>query len=221
LLKFITRMIPLLVLLLLAVVEKAGAQGASVYFGAGSATNSATSDPTCPAPHELFDFVTMNCEPSPTMGGAFGVFGSDFMILPHLGFNFQYSFRFSQANYLPAGGLKARPSFYDFNAVFEPISGDSRVVPVLEGGIGGARLSLYFNQQSCATPSICQNFSQPVGAANHFQVHGAFGIKLYVTPGVFIKPQFDARWIDHWNQQYGNNFVPEYTMSIGYTFGRH
>ncbi len=87
------------------------------------------------------------CVPAASMGGVFGVFGADFMIKPHLGINGEYSFRFAQANYLPNDGLNVRPAFYDFNAVYQPTSGDKRIVPVLEGGIGGAKLSFYITQQ--------------------------------------------------------------------------
>lgn len=219
--KLTIRIIPILAFLLLTGTQKASAQGFSAYFGAGTANDEPTSDPACPAPRQLTDGVTGNCEDSAPMGGPFGVFGADFMVTPHIGVNGEYSFHFAQARYLPIGGLTTRPEFYDFNAVFEPISGDSRVVPVVEAGIGGARLPIYFNASQCVTPSVCQTFTQTIASANHFQVHGAFGIKLYVTPTVFLKPQFDARWIDHWNQQYGNTFVPEYSMAIGVTFGRH
>jgi hypothetical protein len=211
--KFTIRVIPLLVLLLLAGVKQASAQGVSAYFGLGSAIDSKGTSPGC-SPQFILDNVTGNCEPAQTMGGAFGVFGADFMIKPHLGVNGEYSFRFAQASYLPAGGLTIRPAFYDFNAVYQPTSGDKRIVPVLEGGIGGAKLSLYFNQQRCA------NFSQVVATANHFQLHGAFGVKLYVKSDMFIKPQVDLHWVDNLNQQYGRNLVPQYTVSIGYTFGR-
>ena len=189
-----------------------------MYFGLGSATDSAATSSGCAA-KQVFDDATSTCEPGPTMGGVFGVFGTDFMIKPHFGINGEYSFRFAQADYLPAAALKVRPTFYDFNAIYQPTSGDKRVVPVLEGGLGGAKLSLYFNQQGCVT-SICQNSSQIVATANHFQLHGAVGVKLYVKSDIFIKPQFDIRWVDRMNQQYGRNFVPEYTISIGYTFGR-
>jgi hypothetical protein len=207
-----------LVLFLFAGAQLASAQGVSAYFGLGTATNSATTSPGCGA-KQIFDDVTGFCEPGPTMGGAFGVFGADFMIKPHFGVNGEYSFRFGQADYLPAAALKVRPTFYDFNAVFQPLAGESRIVPVIEGGVGGAKLSLYFNQQGCVT-SICQNSSQVVATANHFQLHGAVGVKLYVKGGIFVKPQFDARWVHNLDQQYGRNFVPEYTVAIGYTFGR-
>jgi hypothetical protein len=219
LLKVTIRMIPVLILFLLAGSKQASAQGVSAYFGVGSATDTATTSPGC-SPKFILDEVTGNCEAAHAMGGAFGVFGADFMIRPHFGINGEYSARFAQAAYLPDAGLNARPAFYDFNAVYQPTSGDSRIVPVLEGGIGGAKLSLYFNQQACATSSICTNSSQVVATANHFQVHGAVGVKLYFKSDLFIKPQFDIRWIDHFNQQYGRSVVPEYTISVGYTFGR-
>ena len=218
-LKPIFRTVAFLVFVMLASASVASAQGVSAYFGLGTATNSAGTDAGCPS-KQLFDNVTGNCERAPTMGGVFGVFGADFMIFPHFGVNAQYAFRFAQADYLPQGGLNVRPGFYDFNAVFQPGPSDSRIVPVIEGGVGGAKLALYFNQQECAVPSICSNFSQQVATANHFQLHGAVGVKLYVKSDIFIKPQFDAHWVRNLNQQYGRNFVPMYSVAVGYTFGR-
>lgn len=207
------------------------AQGVSPYFGIGSArapagTSVNTIDPmtgltvTCP-PKNLFDEITGNCEPGPTIGGVFGVFGADFMIKPHLGFNGEYAFRFSQADYLPAAALKFRPEFYDFNAVYEPVLGEKRIVPLLNGGIGGVRLTLY-QAQTVSVTGITTNFSFPVGLnANHFQLHAAVGVKLYITPHIFVKPQFDFHYVIHLTDQFGRNWVPQYTASVGYTFGEH
>ncbi len=219
-LRFTIRAFPLLLLIFpfLAKGAPANAQGLSTYFGMGSAIDGAATSPGC-APKFILDGVTSNCEPAPKMGGAFGVLGADVMLNPHLGFNGEYAFRFKQASYLPMGGLNARPTFYDFNAIYQPLSVGKRVVPVLEGGIGGAKVSLYFNQQFCATTNICSNQSGFFASANHFQVHGAFGLKLYVTSNVFIKPQFDAHWVHNLSQDYGSDFVPRYTISIGYTLG--
>ncbi len=218
-LKFTIRTIAVFVLLILAGVNQAKAQGVSAYFGVGSANDGAGTSPGC-ASKQVFDEVTLACEPGPTIGGAFGVIGADFMIRPHLGVNAEYSFRFAQANYLPGAGLNARPSFYDFNAVYQPTTGERRIVPVVEGGIGGSRLSLYFNQSACIT-QICQNSSQVVATSNHFQLHAAVGVKLYVKSDIFIKPQFDLHWVHNLDQQYGSDFVPQYTIAVGYTFGRH
>ena len=152
------------------------------------------------------------------MGGVFGVVGADFMFRPHFGVNAEYNFRFAQANYLPAAGLNVRPGFYDFNAIYQPTSGSQRVVPIVEGGIGGAKLSFYA-MQSCLPPLSCTQ-SQFYTSTNHFQVHGAVGVKLYVKSDIFIKPQFDIRWVDGLDQQYSRTVVPGFTISIGYTFGR-
>jgi len=218
----------LLSTLLLGTVNFTHAQGVSPYFGLGSANDSAgtsinTVDPvtgdvvTC-APGNLFDSLTGNCEAGPTIGGVFGVFGVDFMFKPHFGVNGEYAFRFAQANYLPDAGLKFRPGFYDFNAIYEPVSG-KRIVPIIEGGIGGARIALY-ETQTVSVTGITNTFSIPAGLnANHFQVHGAVGVKLYIKPSLFIKPQFDIHYVTHLTDQFGRDWVPEYTVAVGYTFG--
>jgi hypothetical protein len=207
----------LLSTLLLGTLNFARAQGVSPYFGMGSANDSAGTSAGCPA-GQLFDDITAFCEPGPTIGGLFGVFGVDFMFRPHFGVNGEYAFRFAQANYLPLAGLKFRPGFYDFNAVYEPISG-KRIVPVMVGGIGGARVALYIAQTVSVT-GITSTFTYPAGLnANHFQVHGGLGVKLYVKPSLFIKPQFDIHYVTHLTDQFGRDWVPEYTVSVGYTFG--
>ena len=221
--KLTIRIVPVLIILLLAGASQANAQGVSAYFGVGSAwdsvgtTNNSTA--VCPT-GQLYDDFTAACENGPTIGGAFGVFGADFMIKPHFGVNAEYSFRFAQAPFLPDAGLNMRPAFYDFNAVWQPISGsDSRIVPVLDGGVGGARVALYFTQQ-CSLAGINCTSSYPAGFnANHFQIHGGAGVKLYVKGNIFIKPQFDIRYVTNLTDQFGRNWVPEATISVGYTFG--
>ncbi|HYT08776.1 MAG TPA: outer membrane beta-barrel protein [Rugosimonospora sp.] len=216
----------LLSTLLLGTLNFARAQGVSAYFGLGS-TNDSAGMPTnqfdatgAPCPAGQFSDAPFNfgCEPGGTIGSVFGVFGVDFMFRPHFGVNGEYAFRFAQANFLPNAGLKVRPGFYDFNAVYQPISG-KRIVPVVVGGIGGARMALYVTQQ-CSIANINCTATYPAGInANHFQLHGGFGVKLYVKPSLFIKPQFDIHYVTHLTDQYGRDWVPEYTVSVGYTFG--
>ena len=135
---------------------------------------------------------------------------------PHLGITGEYSFRFAQSSYMPAEDVNVRPGFYDFNAVYQPTSGDKKIVPVFEAGIGGAKVSSYF------TSSAGSLFSQSelIGSSSHFQLHAAAGVKIYVKSDFFIKPLFDYHWVDNLTDQYGRNSVPEVTISIGYTFGR-
>lgn len=218
--KLTIRAIPFLFLLLLTNVKQASAQGGSVYFGVGSAWDSAGTSSGCPSGN-LFDDFTGACEPGPTMGSAFGVFGVDYMFRPHFGVNGEYAFRFAQAPFLPNAGLNMRPSFFDFNGVWEPTSGsDKRIVPVIEGGIGLARVALYIAQQCSITGINCSSSYAAGINANHFQVHAAAGVKLYVKGGIFIKPQFDFHYVPNLTNQFGHNYVPEATVSIGYTFGQ-
>ena len=207
----------LLLALLLGSFNYARAQGVSPYFGLGSGTASAGTSTGCP-PGRLFDSFNDACEPAPTIGGVFGILGVDFMILPHLGVNGEYAFRFAQANYLPLAGLKFRPAFYDFNVVWEPLS-LGRIVPDVEGGFGGARIALY-QTQTVSVTGITNTSTSSAGSANHFQEHFAVGIKLYITSALFIKPQFDFHYVPHLTDQFGRDWVPQYTASVGYTFGR-
>lgn len=222
--KRMIRTLPLLVLLSLFGIKPASAQGVSAYFGLGSAFDSAATSSGCPSGQIGDPFSSSTpppCIPVSDMGGVFGVFGADFMIKPHIGVNGEYSFRFAQATYLNGSNalgvpVNVRPGFYDFNAIYQPTSGDSRVVPVLEAGVGGAKLSFYANSAAGTAFSSSQYFI----SSNHFQVHGAVGVKLYVKGDIFIKPQFDIHYVPHLTDQYGRNAVPEFTISIGYTFGR-
>ncbi len=223
-LKLTIRAVPLLMLLLLAGVKQASAQGVNAYFGVGSAwdsvgtTNNSTA--VCPSGN-LFDDFTGNCEPGPTIGGAFGLIGADFMFKPHLGINAEYMFRFAQAPFLPAASLNMRPSFYDFNVVYEPVSGaDSRIVPFVEGGVGGARIALYQTQNCSITGINCSSSFAAGINANHFQVHGAAGLKLYAKGNIFVQPQFDIHYVRNLTDQFGRNWVPAFSVSVGYTFGQ-
>jgi hypothetical protein len=209
----------LLLFVFVAGIRPASAQTVDMYFGVGTATVGAATDPGCPSKF-IFDNVTGACEPAATMGGTFGVIGGDVMIWHNLGINVEDAFRFRQAPFLPAAGINVRPSFYDFNAVYQPGPSSSRVVPVISGGIGGAKISAYINQQVCATSSLCINQSQFLTSSNHFQVHGAVGVKLYIHSNIFLKPQVDVHYVPNLTQEYGSNFVPQFTVSIGYTFGR-
>jgi len=140
------------------------------------------------------------------------------MFNDHLGFGVQVDTKFSQAFY---EGLNYRPTFFDFNGIYHPIPDKltkGRFVPEFEGGVGLARLSFY-------TPSYCDQYAgcqsgYAIEDSTHFQVHAGVGVKLYVKGGIFVKPQFDARYVVNFFQ-FGSDFVPEYSVSLGYTFGRH
>jgi hypothetical protein len=214
-LKLIIRAFPIvfLFLLALATAPRAQAQSVSAYFGAGTATDRACTNPNLCI--DQTDPVTGNGDNAPKMTGAFGKIGGDFMFNSHLGFGVQTDFKFSQGDYL---GFGYRPIFFDFNAIYHPIPDDltkGRIVPEFQGGAGGVRFNIYTPNM----PSAFGNQTQLLATTNHFEVHGAIAVKMYLKGGIFIKPQVDARYVPNFSQ-FGSNFVPEFSASLGYTFGR-
>jgi hypothetical protein len=214
--KFTLRTILLLALLLLGGVNGAHAQRVSGYFGLGSAKDRAgTTSNTCPT-GQLFDGLI--CEPGPKIGGLFGVFGVDVRFKRHLGINAEYAFHFKQVPFLPLDSLNMRPAFYDVNVMWMRVAG-KRIAPLLEGGAGGARLGL---RSTSTTPitGITNTSSFPAGSKpNHAQLHFGAGLKIYVRGNIFVKPQFDLHYVFNFKDQFGRNLVPQYTGSVGYTFG--
>ncbi len=215
--KFILRAFPIffLFLLALAAAPRAQAQGFSVFFGAGTAM-----DKACVRPADCLDqpdaYILGQTDNAPKMTGAFGKIGADFLFNDHLGFSFQTDWKFSQGDYL---GLGYRPEFFDLNAIYHPIPDKltrGRFVPEIQGGIGAVRVNSYVTGSSAITGTQSALYA----ISTHFQVHGAVGVKLYVKGGVFLKPQVDLRYVPNFSQ-FGSNFVPEYSVSLGYTFGRH
>ena len=182
-------------------------QGASVYFGLGTAVDSSSGQP-------IDTFGNGTVYNTPKMGGLFENVGGDVMFRPHLGVGFETSFR-SQSNY---AGLNYRPLFYDFNAVYQPIS-SGMVVPEFQAGLGGANIRFYENQSYCDSFGGCTNQNYYVESSNHFQLHFSGGLRLYVKGGLFVRPQVDVHWVNNFFQ-FGSNWVPEYSAAIGYTFGR-
>jgi hypothetical protein len=205
-----------LLLFSLVSVRSLRAQGVNAYFGMGTAT-----DPATPIPLTLGG----NAFPRSHMAGLFGMFGADFMLTPHFGVGGEYAFRFAQANYVTDVGLKIRPGFYDFNLVYQPWKESKLVVPVFQAGLGGARVSYYVNQQVCSVLSGCSSVSTLVDQSDHFQLHAAIGVQWHLTESIFLRPQVDVHWIHDFNNAnapvYGRNWVPRYTVAIGYTFGPH
>lgn len=184
--------------------------GLDVFFGAGTATDTSSG--------QLIDtFNTGNPFTSPSLGGTFGKAGGDIMFTPHLGVGAETDFRFSQGSY---AGLTYRPLFYDFNAIWLPTYRFKRIVPELQAGLGGANMKFYYPQSYCDAFAGCSNTNSFVESSNHFQVHLEAGVRFYVTSHLFIRPQVDAHYINNFFQ-FGDNWVPEYGGSIGWSFGEH
>jgi hypothetical protein len=140
------------------------------------------------------------------------------MFKPWLGVGADYTWRYSQGAY---AGLGYRPSFYDINAVFRPGAGTGtrKIEPEFQAGLGGMRIGFYQNQTFCNSFTGCSATSDSVGSSQHFQVHGLAAARFYVTRSVFVRPEVEVHWVNNLFQ-FGSNWVPQYGVSLGYSFGR-
>jgi hypothetical protein len=155
------------------------------------------------------------CQPTPSLSGFFLGLGGDVMFTKHFGVGAEVNLQPARSDY---GPLQYRQTFYDVNGIYAPIN-QKRVQLQLQGGIGGAKTGFSFTQSSCVGTAVCSSVAQPVGSANHFQVHAGVGLQLYLTQHVFVRPQFDLHYVPNLTQQFGTNTVPEAMIWVGYNFG--
>jgi opacity protein-like surface antigen len=149
------------------------------------------------------------------MGGFFLGFGGDIMFNKRFGAGFQADIQPAKSSY---GPLQYRQSFLDANGIYAPID-RKRFVVQLMGGIGDARTSFSFTQSGCVGTAVCTTQTEPVGAANHFDVHVGVGVQIFLTSHVFIRPQFDYHYVPGLTNQFSSNSVPGGTIWVGYNFG--
>jgi hypothetical protein len=184
------------------------AQSANVYFGLGTATDSSN--------NQLIDtFGTGNPFATPKMTGTFADLGASVLFTKQFGVGADISWRTSRGNY---AGLLYRPIFYDVDGVWAPIS-TKRFEPEIHAGLGAMHIGYSYNQTQCDQFAGCSTFNQGVETSSHFQVHLAAAARLYVTDKIFIRPAVDSHYVNNLFQ-FGSNWVPEYSLGVGYSFGR-
>jgi hypothetical protein len=187
----------------------AQAQDVSVYFGGGYATDSSANSVSTLLGTPLT---------SPSLNASFGKVGGDFMLNKRYGVGFESDFQFSQTNYQ---GFNTRPIFYYVNGIYTPFRGRwSRVVPEIQGGIGGVKMTFSYTSTSCDTLVGCTTSTTPIEAASHFQLHVGVGLRFYATKHLFIRPNFDYHYVPNFIQ-YGSNSVPEFGAAVGWSFSEH
>ena len=156
-----------------------------------------------------------NCQATGGLGGFFLGFGGDIMFTKHFGGGFQASIQPAQSNY---GPLQYRQAFYDVKGIYAPIN-RKRAVLQLMGGIGEARTSFSYTQSGCIGTAVCSTSTQPVGAANHFDVNFSAGVQIFLTEHIFVRPQFDFHYVPGLTNQFGSDVVPGGSIWVGYNFG--
>ena len=187
----------------------ASAQSGSVYYAGGTATDSAA------GPIDTLGAgVTYN---APRIGGFFDTIGADVIFYHNLGVGAEVSFRNSKG---PYAGLEYRPTFYDVNAVYQPVLLSRRLTPEIQAGFGRANVSLFYTPRFCLTyQEGCRSTTAEVTSASHLQLHFSAGLRYYVYKSFFVRPQVDIRWVHNFSY-FGSSLVPEYTLAFGYTIRR-
>lgn len=154
------------------------------------------------------------CQTTPGMSGFFLGFSGDIMFKEHFGAGAEVNFQPAHLNY---GPVQYRETFFDANAIYEPIN-KKRAFLQLQGGLGTATTGFAFSQ-NCSGLALCSSGSQPLLSTTHFQLHAGVGVQIAVTDHIFIRPQFDVHYVPNLTNQFGRNVVPEYTIWVGYHFG--
>ncbi|MGH9490475.1 MAG: hypothetical protein ACRD17_08190 [Terriglobales bacterium] len=180
----------------------ASAQSVDAYFGLNALT-------AAQSPNEPY-----------LGGGAYLNVGGDLIFFHGLGFGGEAAWRASPMGYflapspaLPNGfGAPARPVFYDFDAVWEPLS-LPWITPVVEAGIGAASFRFYNQYFTCGAFSGCTDYS----SSNHLMFHLGVAANLYITDHIFIRPMADLYVIRNLGEYFAPGTARRFGVAIGYT----
>jgi hypothetical protein len=152
---------------------------------------------------------------TPSLDGAFMNLGASLMLTPRFGLGGELSFKPGKSDY---AGLEYRPLFWDLNGIVHPVTSSKRIVPEIQGGLGGVNLRFYYPSQGCNVFAGCNTQNLFLQSSNHFQLHAGAGVALFVTDHLFVEPKVDLHWVHNFFQ-FGTNWVPQYGINIGYKFG--
>jgi len=180
------------------------AQEVAAYVGFGSAYDSSNG-------RQIDTFGDGNLYKTPAMGGFFTSLGAGVFFTKHVGVGAELSWRNKEGDY---AGLLYRPSLASFDGILRPTRGTTkRFAPELHVGIGWARIRYDFNDQpSCDQVPGCPD-------TTHFQAHVGAATRWYVNDHLFLRPAVDVHWV-HNLFEFGSNWVPRYSVGVGYSFGR-
>lgn len=157
-----------------------------------------------------------NCLATSSLGGFFLGFGGDLMLHKKFGVGAEYVATPAKADY--QSPVQYRQHFWDFNAIYAPIS-EKKVTLQLMGGIGESQTGVSESVTSCAVGnSFCSTQPVTAPAANHFQVHAGVGVQIFLTDHIYIRPQFDLHYVPNF-VEFGSSIVPGGMVWVGYSFG--
>jgi hypothetical protein len=168
------------------------------------------------------------CVKTSSLSGFMLGFGGNLMLWKHFGVGANVGVQLPQQTYAtfqqqvvstqtPGIAIKTRMTLYDFDGIYQPYR-TKKVGIQLIGGIGGANLKFYEAESSTDALAGSSNISQYFESANHFQFHGGAGVQFFVTDHIFLRPQFDAYYVNNLTQ-FGSKLVTQEAVWVGYSFG--
>jgi len=211
----ISRYLPLPFVLFCCIPFASAQSSVDFNVGFGTAHDKATGSGIDSSSGDTCTVGASGCEATPTLSGFFLGIGGDVMLTKRYGFGIQANLQPAKADY---GPLQYRQIFYDFNGIFAPVNQKKAMVKI-EGGIGGSKTSFSYTQNSCVGTAVCSKYTESYGSSNHFQVHAGVGVQIYLTDHIFIRPQFDFRYVPGFTDQFGSNMVPAGMVWLGYSLG--
>jgi opacity protein-like surface antigen len=180
------------------------AQEVDAYVGVGTARNSSNGQ-------QIDTFGDNTPHAAPGMGGIFTDFGINVFFNRQVGVGWTASWKWTSADY---AGLRYRSAFHVFDGIFQPARiRTNRFVPELRAGIGVTSVHFEFDdQQACDRVPGCPG-------SRFFLAHVAGAARLYVSSHVFVRPAVDLHYVNHFFP-FGSQWVPRYSISLGYSFGK-
>lgn len=185
------------------------AQSISAYLGGGSVT--------APSVGPINTLGAGTTYDTPSMGGFFETLGADVIVFHNLGIGVELSTRNGRA---PYAGLTYHPSFFDANLVYRPRTFARRIAPEIQVGFGRSDLNFYYTQAICyKLPQGCSGVNAEAFSADNNAIHAAVGARVYTYRGLFVRPQFDFRYVQgNFTTYFGRSWIPQYSVAIGYTY---
>jgi len=199
------RLIPISGLILFAgfSVSSVLAQQVDGFLGLGTARADS-------AGKSINTFSDGNLYETPALGGVFTDFGASLFFNQQVGVGWTLSWRAAH----DYAGLQYRPQFNTFDAIVQPVKlRTRRSAPEFRAGIGFASVHFDYNdQQSCDQVPGCPS-------SHHFVAHIGVATRLYLIGHFFLRPAVDVHYVNDFFP-FGSNWVPRYSMSFGYSFGK-
>jgi hypothetical protein len=160
---------------------------------------------------KLDTFGDGNLYQTPALNGPFAQVGMSVLFGKQWGVGAEITRRLMQGNY---AGINYSPSFSSLDGIYIPAKFSSkRNEPELRLGIGAARVHYFFDDpQSCGQVPGC-----PV--STHFQVRFSIAERIYFSNHFYARPAFTIHYVDDFTD-FGSNWVPEYSLGIGFSLGR-